>query len=98
MLIVCLDANKNIYTKAIGRMLMDPEGLGMVKALGQYTGEKIDPTYFCGQQPINGIWTTTDITIANACIMQAGYGIGDHRLYILDIHTSSLVGMGPPRE
>jgi hypothetical protein len=36
--------------------------------------------------------------IANACIMPAGYGIGDHRLFIVDIHTSSLVGMGPPRE
>ncbi len=32
------------------------------------------------------------------CIMPAGYGIGDHRLFIIDLHTSSLVGPGPPRE
>jgi hypothetical protein len=30
--------------------------------------------------------------------MPAGYGIGDHRLFIVDIHTSLLVGEGPPRE
>ncbi len=70
----------------------------MVEAVRKYTGKKIGPTYFRGQQPIDGIWTTTNITISNACIMPAGYGISDHRLFILDIHTSSLVGMGPPRE
>jgi hypothetical protein len=62
----------------------------MVEAVGKYTGKKIGPTYFRGQQPIDGIWTTTYITISNACIMPAGYSIGDHRLFILDIHTSSL--------
>ena len=30
--------------------------------------------------------------------MPAGYGIGDHRIFTVDIHTSSLVGPGPPRE
>ena len=75
---VCIDANENIYTQALGKMLTDPKGLGMVKAVGAYTGKKIGPTYFHGQKPIDGIWTTPDITIANACVMPAGYGIGDH--------------------
>ena len=95
---VCMDANENIYTQALGKMLTDPEGLGMVEAVGAYTGKKIGPTYFRGQTPIDGIWTTPDITIANACVMPAGYGIGDHRMFIVDIHTSSLVGVGLPRE
>jgi hypothetical protein len=30
--------------------------------------------------------------------MPAGYGTGDHRLFIVDLHTSSLVGPGSPRE
>ena len=97
-LIVCLDANENIYTQALGNMLTNPEGLGMVEAVGAYTGKKIGATYFRGTKPIDGIWTTPDIIIANACVMPAGYGIGDHRLFIVDIHTSSLVGEGPPRE
>ncbi len=79
-------------------MLTNPEGLGMVETTGKYTGKKIGPTYSRGLLPIDGIWTTPDVTIANACVMPAGYGIGDHRLFIIDIHTSSLIEMGPPRE
>ncbi len=70
----------------------------MVEAVRAYTGKKIGATYFRGTKPIDGIWTTPDITIANACVMPSGYGIGDHRLFIVDIHTSLLVGEGPPRE
>jgi hypothetical protein len=29
--------------------------------------------------------------------MPTGYGLGDHQLFIIDIHTSTLVGTGPPR-
>ena len=29
--------------------------------------------------------------------MPAGYGIGDHRMFIIDFLTSSLVGTAPPR-
>ena len=97
-LIVCLGANENIYTQALGKLLTNPKGLGMIEAVGRYTGKKIGPTYFWGQLPIDGIWTTPDVTVSNACIMPAGYGIGDHRLFIIDLHTASLVGPGPPRE
>ena len=75
---VCIDAYENIYTQALGKMLTNPKRLGMVEAVGAYTGKKIGPTFFRGQKPIDGIWTTPDITIANACVMPAGYGIGDH--------------------
>jgi hypothetical protein len=54
-LIVCLDANKNIYTQAIGKLLTDYKGLGMIEAVGRYTGKKIEPTHFWGQLPIDGI-------------------------------------------
>ena len=74
-LVVCMDANENICTQALEKMLTDPEGLGMVEAVGAYTGKKIGPTYFHGKKPIDGIWTTPDITIANACVMPTGYGI-----------------------
>ena len=33
-LIVCLDANENIYMQALGKLLTDPEGLGMVETVG----------------------------------------------------------------
>jgi hypothetical protein len=97
-LIVCIDANKNIYMQALGKLVTDSEGLGMIEAVGRYTGEKIGPMHFRGQLPVDGIWTTPNMTVSNACIMPAGYGIGDHRLFIIDLHTTLLVGPGPPRE
>ena len=70
----------------------------MIEAVGRFTGKRIGPTYFRGQLPTDGIWTTPNVTVANAGIMPAGYGIGDHRLFIIDLHTAFLVGPGPPRE
>ncbi len=97
-IVVCLDANKNIYTKSIGKALTEEEGLGMKEVVVDYTGRRIGPTHFRGQLPIDGVWATRDVTVANTCIMPAGYGIGDHRLFVIDLHTSSLVGTAPPRE
>ncbi len=96
-IIVCLDANEDIYKKAIGKALTKEGVLAMKELVGSYTGKKIGPTFFQGQLPIDGIWATSDITIANACIMPTGYGIGDHRLFVIDIHTSTLIGTAPPR-
>lgn len=94
-LIVCLDANEDIYKKSIGKVLTDPAGLAMKEVVGNYTGKKIGPTYFRGSKPIDGIWATSDVTIAAACVMPAGFGIGDHRMFIVDILTSSLIGHEP---
>ncbi len=96
-IIVCLDANEDIYKKAIGKALKEEGVLVMKEVVGSYTGKKIGPTFFRGQLPIDGIWATSGITIANACIMPAGYGIGDHQLFVIDIHTSTLIGTALPR-
>ena len=77
---------------------MAEEGLGMREVVGNYTGELIGPMYFQGQLPIDGLWATGDITIANACLMPTGYGIGNHRLFIIDFLTSFFIGTGPPWE
>ncbi len=94
---VCLDANKDIYKKVMGKALTEEGALEMKEAVGSYTGKKIGQTFFRGQLPINGIWATSDVTITNACIMPAEYRIGDHQLIVINIYTSLLIGMGPPR-
>jgi hypothetical protein len=91
-LIVCLDANEDIYRKAIGRELTDTDGLALREAVGEFTGKRIGPTFFRGSKPIDGIWTTMHLTIANACIMPVGFGIGDHRLFVIDFHEVDVVG------
>ncbi|KAL7498396.1 hypothetical protein ACHAWT_006230 [Skeletonema menzelii] len=96
-IIVCLDANENIYTKRIGQALTDIDGLAMKEVVGEYTGKQLGATHFRGSQPIDGIWATQDIEILNACVMPVGYGMGDHRCFVIDISQSSMVGRSPVR-
>jgi hypothetical protein len=96
-LIVCLDANEHIYDKSIGKTLTDIEGLAMKEVVGDFTGKKLGATYFRGTNPIDGIWATSDVTVVGACVMPVGFGVGDHRLFVIDFLTSSLVGVHPPK-
>ncbi len=96
-MIVCLDANKHIYKKLIGKVLTDIEGLAMKEVVGKFTGTPIGSTFFRGFKPINGIWATSDITVCNAAIMPAGYGVGDHHLFVIDFSMMDIIGKSPPR-
>ena len=77
-IVVCMDANEDIYRKSIGKALMDQDGLNMSEVVGDFTGEKLGTTYFRGTKPIDGIWATKDIVITHACVVPARYEVGDH--------------------
>jgi hypothetical protein len=94
-LIVCLDANKDIYKKSISKAQTGVNVLSMKEVVGEFTGRKVGPTFFRGSKPIDGVWATADIKISNTYIMPAGYGIGDHCMFIVDLVLSSLIGKTP---
>jgi hypothetical protein len=54
-LIVCLDANKQIYKQSIGKALTDIDCLAMREVVGDFTRQPVGPTYFQGSKPINGV-------------------------------------------
>ena len=68
----------------------------MSEVVGGFTCQKLGATYFRGSTPIDGIWATLDVTVVGACVMPVGYGVGDHRLFIIDFLNSCLVGASPP--
>ena len=92
-----MDVNKDIYRKSIGKALTMSEDLQMIETVGNYTGKKMGATFFRGTKPIDGVWVTSDVVIIGACVMPAGYGIGDHRLFVLEFLMSSLIGHDPPK-
>jgi hypothetical protein len=47
-IVVCLNANGDIYKKAIGKALAKEGALGMKEVVETYTGNKIGPTFFWG--------------------------------------------------
>ena len=77
-LIVCLDANEDIYRKALRKELTNPKGLALREVVGYFTNKQIGATHFRGKTPIDGVWASSDISVANACIKLVRYGIGDH--------------------
>jgi hypothetical protein len=41
------------------------------------------------------MWVSGDLNISNACVMPFGYGVGDHRAFVLDIPLESMIGIDP---
>ena len=64
--------------------------------VGEFTFQKVEATYFRGSTPIDGLWVTSDVTVVGECVIPVGYGVGDHRLFIIDFLKSCLVGASLP--
>ncbi len=94
-LILFMDHNEHITKGALVQSLADKDGLDMREAVIQHTGMHPDATYFCGSKPIDGFWVTNNINVSNASVMPFGYGVGNHRAFIVDIPIKSLVGHSP---
>jgi hypothetical protein len=96
-LVLFMDHNEHTYDGLLGKVLSDPDGLGLQKVVLKYTGKRTGSTFFQGSKPINGLWVTSNIEIVNTCLMPFGYGIGNHRMFVLDITLESLVGRNPTK-
>jgi hypothetical protein len=69
----------------------------MKEVVGEFTCTPVGTTFFRGLKLIDGIWATADIMVCNASIIPAGYGIGDHRLFIIDFASSKIIGNTAPK-
>jgi hypothetical protein len=108
-LLVCIDVNADIYCQELGQALTWGEGLNMSEVVSDFTGVPmsevvsdftgvpVGPTFFHGSKPINGVWATKDIQVVNVCIMPAGFGVSDHRMFVVQFWLQSLVGASPPK-
>ena len=92
-----MDENEDIYKKSLGKSITTIDGMNMNKVVGTFTGKKIRETFFRGSKPIDVLWATPYIVVVGACLVSAGYGVGNHCLFVLDFLTSSLVGKTPPQ-
>ncbi len=90
-----MDHNKHVLDRAIWKALVDREGLDLREAIFHHTGRSPGATYFQRIEPIDGLWISSNIDVSNACDIPFGYGVGNHRTFILNIHIESLVGVDP---
>jgi hypothetical protein len=96
-IVLFMDHNEHVYDGMLGKALSDREGLNLREVILETTDVQTGATFFRGSHPIDGLWASADLDISNACVMPFGYGVGDHRAFILDIPLESLVGINPMR-
>jgi hypothetical protein len=41
------------------------------------------------------MWVSGDLDISNALLMLFGFGVGNHRAFVLDVPLESLIGVDP---
>jgi hypothetical protein len=88
-IILFMDHNEHVINGPLGKALADKDGPDLREAIMHHTGSSPGVTFFRGLKPIDSLWTSSDLNISNACVMPFGYGIGDHRAFILDIPIES---------
>ncbi len=86
------DFNKNVYLGRIAQHLSQPDLMLSEQCL-QCTGIHIPPTFRDGIIPIDAIFATAGIECVNAYILPHKGGVGDHRCFILDFTSSSIIGL-----
>lgn len=95
-LVLCMNANEDIYLGMLGCALTDRDRLAMEEPVEAITGQKIGSTFFRGSKPIDMVWVTSDILVLSVCVHPVGYGVGDHGMFTVDISNSSFVGANNP--
>jgi hypothetical protein len=85
------DFNENVYS---GRIAKCPEqsNLNFSEQCLGCTGTHIPPTFRDGIMPIDAVYATAGIECVNMYILSHKGGIGDHRCFILDFSSASVIG------
>jgi hypothetical protein len=94
-IILFMDHNEHVINGPLGKALAEKDGPDLQEAIVHHTRTSPGATFFRGSKPIEGLWISSNLNVSNACVMPFGYGIGDHRAFILDIPIKSLIGEDP---
>jgi hypothetical protein len=84
------DFNENMYTGQIAKCLVQADLNFSEQCLG-CTSMHILPTFRDGVMPIDAVYATAGIECVNVHILPHKGGIGDHRCFIIDFSSSSVI-------
>ena len=95
-IILCSDFNEHIYEGQISRRLAR-EDLRMKEQCCIHNGDRLPATFVRGTRPIDGVFATGGIEVIHAGILGKYAGVGDHRCFVLDFTSKSVLGTSFPR-
>ena len=90
------DFNKNVYSGGISTALAG-EDLRMTEICYRTTGKLLPPTHSHGRTPIDAVFGTAGLVCSAASLLPFNMGVGDHRVFIVDITSGSILGDVFPR-
>ena len=90
-IILCGDFNENVYTGRLAKRLGQDDILMKEQCL--LTNKvKLPATFVTGSRPIDAVFATRGVETINASILQKYGGVGDHRCFLLDFSSESVLG------
>ena len=95
-IILCGDFNEHVYTGRFAQRLAEDDLL-MTEQCQQVTGEQLPATFVTGSRPIDAVFATPGASAVNATILQQHAGVGDHKCFIVDFTSESILGSVFPR-
>ena len=95
-IILCGDFNENVYTGRFARRLAATD-INMKEQCLKCTGDQLPATFVSGNRPIDGVFATAGVEVLHAALLPKYGGIGDHRCFILDFVSKSVMGNIFPR-
>jgi len=89
--ILALDANQNVYDGELATRLGEAP-INMCCLLEQAIGAKAPNSHFRGNKPITTIFGSNGLTVGDGMAYPHWYGVGDHRVFVVEVSASSLFG------
>ncbi len=89
------DFNEHVYKGRLARRL-GADDLNFKEMCSLHTGIPIPPTFRTGSIPIDGIFATAGIECVNVTLLPHLSGVGDHRCFIIDFSSDSVIGSDFP--
>ena len=90
-LLLFMDANEHV-TKGNLFLKLAADGIHLEEFSHKYWGTKPPHTFLNGSLPIDGAYKTKDVEIANFALLPFSISPGDHRTFMLDVTTRSMLG------
>ena len=96
-IVLCGDFNENVYDGRLARRLGEDDLL-MTESCREVTGERLPATHNRGNsRAVCAVYSTAGAVPVNATVLEKHRGVGDHRVFIVDFTSESILGTVFPR-
>ena len=82
-----MDANEDIKIGCIAKSFT---AIGLIDSITTITSATPPGSHIRGSRQIDGIWVSSDLTVTVASFCPFNFGVGDHRIVLVDLDKATL--------